>query len=149
MESDSSSITLFIKLKEDLINFIKIKKLDENNIAYVNIDSNNWVSWHYFNLLKIQPKIWYYFKQEQFGTWSLPIGFKVVFRDYSWIEYDQCFDPYYSKWVHREPVKRAVNKYFEKIPYTPKYKEPIVLGDFLKQSLILPKINPKEFLTVT
>ena len=123
---------IFEEFKVDIKSFFHGKNLDENNVAYVALDEKNWISWKYFEAFKEMPTIWHHqFEKEMFGTWSLPRGFKIVFNDYSWIEYNHCFDPYYSEFIYHKPLVRPANKYFEKIKYISRYKHNIVLGDFI------------------
>jgi len=132
------NLTEFEKMKNDLLKYIKFKNLDENNIVYVNLDNEYWVPWNYFKNLNTVPKLWdwEYFEKDVFDDkWLLPKTFKIVFRDYSWIGYNQCFDPFYSSWEYHMPVKRSPNKYYEHKPYIPKYGKPLVLGDFIKSGI--------------
>ena len=138
---EKNSINLFEKFKIELEKVITQNKLEEINIAYVSLNSNYWISWPIFKKFPVEPLLWkeYIFSQAQFDTWDLPRDFKVVFKDYSWIEYYQCFDPFYSEWIYRKPITRPLNKYYEKIPYTPKHNKQLVLGDFIKNQIILKK----------
>ena len=101
----------FCKFQEELVKFIKDNHLEEGNVEYVVLDPSHWVPWHVFMGYTKEPELWTYLSQDMFGTLNCPCEFKVVFTDFGWIEYNQCFN---SKWIYHEPLIRPPHQYFEK-----------------------------------
>lgn len=110
----------------ELTRFMNTKKIDQDNIAYVNISSDYWMTSEDFFSLDKPPKIWTNFSKNGMNTWDIYSSFKVVMKDYSWIEYYECDDEFYSKFRFHEPVRRSKQRY-----YTIKKPHNRTLGDYM------------------
>lgn len=118
----------FKECLKDLI--INTYKISYDDIYYVALTDSYWISFIDFMELNKIPKVWdtFSFKKDQFGHFDgLPSSFKIVLKDYRWIEYDYNWgDSYYSKFIMCTPPKKPQRKYYER-------KEPhkATLADFM------------------
>jgi len=127
----------FESFKECIRNLItKTYKLSYDDVYYIYLNDNYWINFADFMDLKRPPRIWsdefnrgFKLLRDQFGKWeNLPKAFKIVLKDYRWIQYEYCWgDSYYSDFIMCNPPKKPQRKYFE-------HKEPhkITLWDFIK-----------------
>lgn len=106
-------------------------KISRNDVAYINLSENYWINFDEFFALKEPPKIWETFKKNYIGTWDVPSEFKIVMRDYSWIEYYVNWgDEYYSTFVLHKPPTKAPKRFF--VQKTP---TKITIGDYIALKL--------------
>jgi len=122
----------FDEFKDCIKNIItNTYKLSYDDIYYIALTDSYWISFINFIELIKTPNVWdtFSFKKDQFGHWGgIPKSFKIVLKDYRWIEYDYCWgDSYFSKFVMCTPPRKPQRKYYER-------KEPhkVTLGDFIQ-----------------
>lgn len=121
---------LFNLLKEDIQKRLKWHKIEESQVLFVSLTQDYWISLEEFLKLTRIPAIWNNesFQTEQFGSWILPKGFKIVLKDYSILRYWFSWgDPFYSEWQLIPGTKRPPKKYHENRPRN------ITLGDYIKK----------------
>ncbi len=104
---------MFSDFLNDLTSFMSSKNLDKNEIAYVNISNDYWLTPDEFFSLENPPKIWNNFSKNSMQTWDIYTNkFQVVMKDWGWVEYNECDDEFYSRFVYHEPLKRSPKKYY-------------------------------------
>lgn len=120
---------LFNILKEDIQKELKKYKIEESEVHFISLTDDYFISLDDFLKLTKRPIIWKTenFGTEQFGSWLLPKGFKIVLKDYRIIRYWLSWgDPYYSEWQLIPNTKRPTKKYYENGPRN------ITLGDYIR-----------------
>ncbi len=118
---------LFPMFISELANYMKSYNLVRSDIAYVNISKDYWMPAEEFFELDTAPKIWQNFSKNGMGTWDIYSSkFQVVMKNWSWIEYYECQDEFYSKFRYHERLKRSEKRY-----YTVKKPHTRTLGDFI------------------
>jgi hypothetical protein len=103
--------------------------MNENDVSYVALNDTYWIPWEEFVKLEKPPRVWPVLRKGQLGEWNgLDQGFRVVFKDYKWIEYYYCYgDEYYSTFVVRESKRKPMKRYWE--PREPHDRK---LSDFIQ-----------------
>lgn len=87
---------MFKDFQRDILNVLDKYNFGLDNVIYVSLTPDFYINIYDFMALDHIPKIWKdnFFSKEQFGTWRIPLGFRIVLYDYSFIEYDVCFNPF-------------------------------------------------------
>lgn len=116
------------QLIKDLRIFFNSKDIQEDDILYVSLNEFYWMPWNEFIKLKKPPHVWEDICNGSFDMWeSLDLNFRVVLKDFVWIDYFNCWgDPYYSQFRLHESRERPIQQYFE--PREPHERK---LGDFI------------------
>ena len=106
-------MSIFYELKAEIAKELENFKIRDNDIAYVALDVNYWLSYQAFISLQEKPKVWsdMDFNIHQFESWRLPKGFQIVMKDFRALKYRACLDPYYSQWDLQEVLCRPKKQY--------------------------------------
>ncbi len=100
---------------KDLTLFMNRGKKNINDISYVNITRAYYMTPEAFFALEEPPKLeeWKEFTRTDMGTWEFYTKFQIVMMDNSWIEYHQCEDEFYSKFIYHPALRKAGTEYID------------------------------------
>lgn len=99
-------------LIQELCDYIKYLDINENDILYVSLNSEFWITWTDFKNLEIAPYFFNIYKGN-FGEWYGLDDFRVALSNNKWIDYYLCdTDEYHSGFAIHEIKEKPNNRWF-------------------------------------
>jgi hypothetical protein len=84
------------------------------DVLYIALNKNYWISFDEFLKLKSYPKLWETLFKDGRNWEGIDPNFRIVLKDGGWYYYYYCYDdPYYSCFIYNKQSKKPDKKYCE------------------------------------